>query len=482
MNTPSEYQDTALYINGNWRPGKGEAVIPVINPATGREIGNVASCTEEDLEEAANASVAGFMRWNDLPLLKRYSIMREAAQILRSRIDEIAPRLTMEQGKPLYEAKAELAAGADVIEWFSEEMRRAYGVIVPPRLAGTANMVIRKPVGPVAAFTPWNFPVNQVVRKVSIALAAGCSIVVKGPEETPFAPAALIQAFIDAGVPAGTVNLVYGTPAMVSGYLIPHPAIAKISFTGSTAVGKQLASMAGMHMKLATMELGGHAPAIVLADADVGKAVEVLGTAKYRNAGQVCVSPTRFLIEEQVYDEFLDGLVGLANGIKVGDGLQPETRMGPVIHERRRNAVEELIGDAVSAGATIRCGGQRIGNEGFFLAPTVLTDVPVSARIMNEEPFGPVALVHRVRNVDEAIEEANRLRFGLASYAFTSNLASAHALGSRINAGMTTINHNAIGQPELPFGGVNDSGYGSEGGHNAIDSYLHTKLVSQAAG
>ncbi|RFC65887.1 NAD-dependent succinate-semialdehyde dehydrogenase [Mesorhizobium denitrificans] len=476
-----DYPRTDLLINGTWRPPTGGRYAAVLNPATGAEIGSVAIASREDLIEVAECVLSGLKTWNGMPLLKRYAIMRDAAQNLRSRVDLIAPLLTLEQGKPLLEAKAELNAGADVIEWFSDEMRRAYGRTIPSRLSGVLNMTISRAVGPVAAFTPWNFPINQVVRKISVALAAGCSIVVKGPEETPAAPAELIKAFLDAGVPAGALNLIFGVPSEVSEFLIPHPNIKKISFTGSTAVGKHLASLAGRHMKLSTMELGGHAPAIILDDADVPRAISVLATGKYRNAGQVCVAPTRFLVQEGTYANFVDQFVAFARNINVGNGLDPSTTMGPLIHERRRAAVEELITDSVARGAKVLHGGKRVGNEGFFFEPTVLADVPQDARIMNEEPFGPVAIMQSVRTIDDAIDEANRLPFGLASYAFTSSLASSHEMANRIEAGMTSINYNGIALPELPFGGINDSGYGSEGGYNAIESYLHTKLVTQAA-
>ncbi|HHV68033.1 MAG TPA: NAD-dependent succinate-semialdehyde dehydrogenase [Ochrobactrum intermedium] len=481
MSQRVNYPRTDLFINGTWRAPTEGRYVPVINPATGKEIGSVAMASREDLAEVADCVLSGFLTWSGMPLLKRYGIMREAAQILRSRVDSIAPVLTLEQGKPLLEAKAELNAGADVIDWFSEEMRRAYGRTIPSRFSGVSNMTIVRPVGPVAAFTPWNFPINQVVRKVSVALAAGCSIIVKGPEETPAAPAELIKAFIDAGVPAGALNLIYGVPSEVSEFLIPHENIKKISFTGSTAVGKHLASLAGRHMKLSTMELGGHAPAIVLDDADVPRAVSVLATGKYRNAGQVCVAPTRFLVQEGVYVDFVDQFVAFTKNIQVGSGLEPLSTMGPLIHDRRRAAIEGLIGDSIARGAKVLHGGKRVGNEGYFFEPTILSDVPLDAKIMNEEPFGPVAIMQRVKTVDDAIAEANRLPFGLASYAFTSSLGSAHELGNRIEAGMTSINYNGIALPELPFGGVNDSGYGSEGGYNAIDSYLHTKVVTQAA-
>jgi succinate-semialdehyde dehydrogenase/glutarate-semialdehyde dehydrogenase len=410
----------------------------------------------------------------------RSKLMRKAANILRERADTIAKLMTMEQGKPVGEARMEVLAGADVIEWFDEEARRAYGRVIPARAEGVYQLVIKEPVGPVAAFTPWNFPINQVVRKLSGALAAGCSIIVKAPEETPASPAELIRAFADAGVPAGVVNLVYGVPSEISEYLIPHPVIRKISFTGSTAVGKQLAALAGAHMKRVTMELGGHAPAIVFDDADIDVASRTLAGAKFRNAGQVCISPTRMLIQEKVYDQFVEGFVAHAKKVKVGDGLEAGTTMGPLANARRITAMESLIGDARQKGATVRTGGNRIGNKGNFFEPTVLTDVPLEARVMNEEPFGPLAIISPFRGMDDVVTEANRLPYGLASYAFTRSTKTANNIAAAVEAGMMTINHIGLALPEVPFGGVKDSGYGSEGGSEAIEAYLNTKFVTQA--
>lgn len=478
--TPS-YPSTQLFIDGEWRPAAEGNTIDVIDPATDEVIGTVASATRADLDAALGAAERGFATWSATSPFERYKLMRKAADLLRQRADEIARTMTLEQGKPLAEARMETLAGADIIDWFAEEARRTYGQVVPARAPGVTQMIVKLPVGPVAAFTPWNFPINQVVRKLSAALAAGCSIIVKAPEETPAAPAALIRAFADAGIPNGVINLVYGVPAEISEYLIPHPVIRKISFTGSTPVGKQLAALAGAHMKLATMELGGHAPAIVFDDADVGKAVSVLSAAKYRNAGQVCVSPTRFLVQDGVFDGFLDAFTEAARTIRVGNGLQDGVQMGPLSNERRIPALEAHIEDAVSRGAELKCGGRRIGNKGNFFEPTVLANVPTDARIMNEEPFGPVAIINRFATTDDAIAEANRLPYGLASYAFTRSTGTADALGKRIVAGMTTINHNGLSLPELHFGGVRDSGYGSEGGSDAINAYLTLKLVSLAS-
>ncbi len=474
------YPDTLLLIDGNWTKASGGRTIPIDNPATGETIGAVAHASRSDLDHALEAADKGFHVWRKVSAYDRAKLMRKAAGLLRERVESIARIMTLEQGKPLPEAKMETLAGADVIDWCAEEARRAYGRVIPARAEGIYQLVIKEPVGPVAAFTPWNFPINQVVRKLSAALAAGCSIVVKPPEETPASPAELIRCFVDAGVPAGVVNVVYGVPAEISEYLIPHPVIRKVSFTGSVAIGKQLAALAGAHMKRATMELGGHAPAIVFEDADIDAASRILSASKIRNAGQVCISPTRFLVQEPVFDQFVDKFVTHIKSVKVGDGLEPGTQMGPMANPRRIQAMEAFIGDAVKHGAEVRTGGNRIGNKGNFFEPTVLTNVPTDARIMNEEPFGPVAVIAPFRGFDDVVAEANRLPFGLASYAYTRSAKTATAIAAAVEAGMMSINHHGLALPEVPFGGVKDSGYGSEGGLEAIEAYLNTKFVSQA--
>ncbi|WP_110649748.1 NAD-dependent succinate-semialdehyde dehydrogenase [Salinicola peritrichatus] len=472
------YSDVKLYIDGEWREGSDGRQIDVVNPATGEVIGRVAHATTADLDAALAATERGFQVWRATSAFERYKIMRKAAELLRERADGIARLMTQEQGKPLAEARGETLAAADTIDWLAEEGRRTYGRIVPARAAGVEQRVVRQPVGPVAAFTPWNFPINQVVRKLSSALATGCSIIVKAPEETPASPAELIRAFADAGVPAGVIGLVYGVPAEISSYLIPHPTIRKVTFTGSTPVGKQLAAMAGEHMKLATMELGGHAPALVFDDADVEQAARLLAGSKFRNAGQVCVSPTRFLIQRGVFETFLERFVALAREVKVGNGLDPDVTMGPLANERRRPALEALIEDARSQGATVQLGGKGSDGPGYFFEPTVLTGLTPQMRAMNEEPFGPLALLVPFDDLEEALAEANRLPFGLAAYAFTASSKTAQALSDRLEAGMLTINHLGIALPELPFGGIKDSGYGSEGGSEALEAYLTTKLVT----
>ena len=474
------YPDVQLLIDGAWTRAEGGRTLPVVNPASGEVNGTVAHASRADLDRALEAAEKGFKAWRRVSAYDRSKVMRRAADLLRDRADGIARLMTLEQGKPLAEAKGETLAGADVIDWFAEEARRAYGRVIPARAEGIYQLVVKEPVGPVAAFTPWNFPINQVVRKLSAALAAGCSIIVKAPEETPASPAELIRCFVDAGVPAGVVNLVYGVPAEISEYLIPHPVIRKISFTGSTAVGKQLAALAGAHMKRVTMELGGHAPAIVFDDADVDTAVKILSANKLRNAGQVCISPTRFLVQEGVYAQFVDGFTARLKAAKVGDGLEAATSMGPLANPRRVAAMDAFIGDAVKRGAKLRTGGERIGNKGNFYQPTVLTDVPMEARIQNEEPFGPVAVISPFKGFDDVVAEANRLPFGLASYAYTRSAKTANAIAAAVEAGMMSINHHGLALPEVPFGGVKDSGYGSEGGSEAIEAYLNTKFVSQA--
>ena len=472
------YVDTKLYINGQWCDASDGKTLPVINPATGLEIGRVAHATIADLDRALASSQAGFELWKKVPAAERGRIMRIAANNLRERATQIGTLMTLEQGKPLAEAKGEIMMAAEVTEWFAEEGRRVYGRVVPPRDFSVNQSVVKQPVGPVAAFTPWNFPINQVVRKLSAALATGCSIIVKAPEETPASPAGLIQAFLDAGVPAGVINLVYGNPAQISDYLIPHPIIRKISFTGSTAVGKQLAAMAGLHMKRATMELGGHAPVIISQDADVELAAKAISGAKFRNAGQVCISPTRFLVHQDLEAAFVKALVGQINTIKVGDGLADGTSMGPLANTRRLNAITQFVEDAVQTGAKIATGGQRIGDVGNFFAPTVLTNIQPQSRVFNEEPFGPIAAVKTFTNLDEAIMEANRLAYGLAGYAFTSSLKNAHQITQDLQVGMVWVNQPPMAWPEMHFGGINDSGYGSEGGIEGLEAYLNLKSIS----
>ena len=474
------YSNTHLLIDGAWGPAQSGRTIAVLNPATGEPIGTVAHAERPDLDRALAAAPRGVGVWGRPSAVERSKLLRRAAGLLRERIDSIAELMVAEQGKPFVEAKGEVSVAPENIEWMAEEGRRSYGRVIPARQPGVLQMSLREPVGVVAAFTPWNFPINQAVKKMAAALAAGCSIIVKGPEETPASVAELGRAFTDAGLPPGVVNMVFGVPAEISGYLIPHPAVRKISFTGSTVVGKQLAAMAGQHMKRVTMELGGHAPAIVFDDANLEVATTVLAANKFRNAGQVCIAPTRFLVQERVYDEFVGRFTRAAEAIRVGDGMAAGTTMGPLANERRVQAMEGFIADAVQHGGEVRTGGARIGNKGNFFQPTVMTGVPTEARAMNEEPFGPLALMTSFRDLDEAVQEANRLPYGLAAYAYTSSATTATKVAASVETGMMSINHHGLALPETPFGGVKDSGYGSEGGVEGLEAYLATKFVTQA--
>jgi len=470
-----------LFIGGVWRNTHPNESIPVINPATEEQIGLIAKASLADIEDAAIAAEKGFATWKQVSALDRATIMHKAANLIRERAENIALVLTTEHGKPLAEAMGEVAATADTIDWHAEEGRRAYGRVIPSRALGIHQFTLMEPIGPVVGFAPWNFPLIQAVKKVAGALAAGCSIILKGATEAPTCAVELVKAFADAGVSPGAVNLLFGDSGQISECLIAHPSIRKVTFTGSTPVGKKLASLAGLHMKRSTMELGGHAPVIVMDDADIATAVKISVAAKYRNAGQVCVSPTRFLVHSKVFDEFVTRFVDGARAIKVGDGLDPQVNMGPMAHRGRLKATEELVADAVSRGATLETGGNRIGDRGYFFEPTVLTNVPVSALAMVDEPFGPIAIINSFDDIDEAIKEANRLPYGLSAYAYTRSLSSANKLFNGIESGAISINHHSVALPEHPFGGVKDSGYGTEGGPGALDAFMTTKFVSLAS-
>lgn len=475
------YTDTLLLIDGQWCEAVDGKTIDVLNPATGMRIGKVAHAGIVDLDRALKSAERGFQAWRWIPAYERSVIMRRAAALVRERAEMIAQLLTMEQGKPLVESRLEVLAGAGIIEWFADEGMRVYGRIVPSRNPAAQQIVMKEPVGPVAAFTPWNFPINQIVRKLGAALASGCSFLVKAPEDTPASPAALLQAFIDTGVPPGTVGMVFGDPAEISSYLIPHPVIRKVTFTGSTVIGKQLAAMAGAHMKRSTMELGGHAPVIVAEDADIALAVKAAGSGKFRNAGQVCISPTRFLVHNSIKAEFVEGLVQYAESLKLGNGLAEETTMGPLVNARRLAAVSWVIDDARNKGAKVLTGGYQVGTNGNFMSPTVMVNVPLEADILNNEPFGPVAAVQGFDTIEEAIAESNRLPYGLAAYAYTQSIKNVHLLSQQVEVGMLWVNQSAMTSPELPFGGIKDSGYGTEGGPEAMESYLNTKAVAVMA-
>jgi succinate-semialdehyde dehydrogenase / glutarate-semialdehyde dehydrogenase len=474
------YTDLALHIGGAWRNGDGRQGEDVVNPATEKALGRLPHASASDLDEALAAARKGFEVWRATSAYDRAKVLRKAANLVRERAEPIARIMTQEQGKVLGESRLEVLTTADIIEWFAEEGRRAYGRIIPGRAKGTRQIVLQEPVGVVAAFTPWNFPTLTPARKIAASLAAGCSIIIKPSEETPGACVELVRCFIEAGLPAGVLNLVFGVPATVSEHLIASDVVRKISFTGSVPVGKHLAGLAAKGMKRATMELGGHSPVVVFADVDPEKTADTVAAFKYRNAGQVCISPTRFYVQESVYDRFLKRFTEFANAIKLGDGLEAGTTMGPLANARRLDAMEAIVSDSKSRGAKIVTGGKRGGNQGYFFEPTVITDLPDDSKLMTQEPFGPIAPVVTFKSFDEVVARANSLPFGLAAYAFTSSGQTATAIGDALESGMVAINNVVISTPETPFGGIKESGYGHEGGIEGLEAYTSKKFISQA--
>lgn len=475
---PQGYTEAELLIDGEWIGADARHSMPVVNPATGRAIGRVPHATAEDLDRALAAAEREFPKWRKLSPRERGRILKRAADLLHDRGDAIARLATLEMGKPLGEAKIELHVACEELEWFAEEARRTWGRIPPGRFGDTRFSVIRQPVGPAAGFSAWNFPIGNACRKMGSALAAGCPMIYKPGEEAPASALAVARCLVDAGVPAGVIAVVFGVPDTISRHLIASPVIRKISFTGSVPVGKHLIKLAAEGVKRTTMELGGHAPVLVFDDAPFEATLEQSVFRKYRNAGQVCVSPTRFYVQDATYDAFCAGFAERAKKIRVGDGLAADTQMGPLVHARRRDGIEALVQDAVAKGAKLLAGGERLGNDGFYYAPTVLADVPDEARIMSEEPFGPVAVLNRFTGIDDAIRKANALPYGLAAYAFTQSVANIHRLSDEIEAGMFGINSFNISMPETPFGGVKESGLGSEVGTEGLDAYLVTRTIS----
>jgi succinate-semialdehyde dehydrogenase/glutarate-semialdehyde dehydrogenase len=474
------YSDLKLYIDGQWIGGEGRKGEDVVNPATGKVLAQLPHASTADLDTALGAAHKGFIQWKATSAYDRAKIMRKAADLLRERVEHVATVQTMEQGKSINESRIEVLTSADIIDWYAEEGRRAYGRIVPGRGKGVRQIVLQEPVGVVAAFTPWNFPTLTPVRKIAGALAAGCSIIIKASEETPAGCFELVKCFADAGLPAGVLNLVFGVPAQISEHLVVSDIVRKISFTGSIPVGKHLAGLAAQGMKRATMELGGHSPVVVFDDFDPEKAADIISAFKYRNAGQVCISPTRFYVQEKGYNKFVARFTEYAKGLKLGDGLEKGTTIGPLANPRRLDAMESFVNDAKARGGKIQAGGNRHGNQGFFFEPTVITDVPDDSKIMTEEPFGPVAPIVPFKTFDEVVQRANSLQFGLAAYTFTNSSSQAIAIGDAIQSGMVGVNSVAISTPETPFGGIKESGYGSEGGIEGLQAYMNTKFISQA--
>jgi succinate-semialdehyde dehydrogenase/glutarate-semialdehyde dehydrogenase len=473
----SQYPELRLYIGGEWR--KTAEGLPVLNPADEREIGRVAVATRSDLDAALNAAADGFKAWSATSPARRAEVILKAANLMRERIEDIAYSITLEHGKPIEQARAEVIRGCEFFEWDAGEGLRNYGQVIPSA-PGIRYMVLRQPIGMVAAFSPWNFPMSQPSRKIGGALAAGCSIIMKAAEETPAGAIHIARAFHDAGLPPGVLNLVFGVPSEISGYLIPQEQTRLIAFTGSTVVGKQLTEIAARYMKPVLMELGGHAPVIVCDDVDPVATAITSAMRKARNAGQVCTSPTRFYVQEPLFEAFTKAFVDKARTVKVGDGFDPSTQMGPLANHRRIDALETLVADARKKGARVLAGGERLGGRGYFFPLTVLANLPDDARAMSVEPFGPLALINPVRTLDEAIQKANGLPFGLAAYAFTNSARNVDRLIEGVEVGNLSINTLEASVAETPFGGVKDSGYGREGGPDGLSHYTIVKNVSHS--
>jgi succinate-semialdehyde dehydrogenase/glutarate-semialdehyde dehydrogenase len=479
----AEFAQLGHFVHGKLVATGGDGVVPLVNPATGEAVAALPQASEEQLVTALESARDGFATWSRTSAYERAKVLRRGAVLVRDRVELLARVMTIEQGKPLVESRTEWMMCADALEWAADEGRRVYGRVIPSRAIGVSQVVHKFPIGPVAAFAPWNFPAFSPVQKIAPALAAGCSIILKPASDTPSSSTELARVLYEAGLPDGALNVVHGKSAKVSNCLIESPIVRKVSLTGSVDVGRTLAAQAGRNLKKCTMELGGHAPVIILRDADVERIAPLAVAAKYRNAGQVCTSPTRFLIEESVYERFVSGFLTHAAAIRVGDGLTEGVQMGPLVSMRQVQTMMRLVEDARARGARVSLGGRRVSEEhtGFFYEPTVIESVPDDALVLHEEPFGPIAIMIRVRDVDEAIRRANALPFGLASYCFTRDSSHIDRISRELEAGMLAFNQFQAGAIEAPFGGVKDSGFGAEGGTEGIDGYLVTKFVSHRA-
>jgi len=474
------YPELALFVGGAWIT-EGRGTLAVLEPASGRELGRLPMATEADVDAALAAAAEGFRLWRGVAPYERSRVVRRIGDLIREQRGLFAATIARELGKPLAEAEREADTAAEMFEWAAEEARRSYGRVIPGRTAGQQLVAHWEPVGPVAAFAPWNAPAITPARKISGALAAGCSIVIKPAEETPAAALLIARAAEAAGVPPGVLNMVFGDPAMISDRLLASPVIRALTFTGSTGVGRALAAKAGAGLKRMTLELGGHAPVLVFGDVDVEAVAQAAAAAKFRNAGQVCTSPTRFYVEADAYPRFAEAFVAATRALKVGDPFDPATQMGPLANPRRLEAMERLVADARARGAEVATGGKTVGNVGGFFAPTVLLDAPDDCLAANEEPFGPLALISPVSGVEAALARANRLPVGLAAYAFTHDARRQQQIADELEAGTIAFNHWQASWPETPFGGRGDSGFGVEGGVEGLQAFQQLKFVSNAS-
>jgi succinate-semialdehyde dehydrogenase / glutarate-semialdehyde dehydrogenase len=475
------YREWGLFISGAWRSAADGGVREVIDPATEEILGWIPVATAADLDAALASAQEGFEQWRRTSPWERAAVLRKAADLIRSREVAIGRLMSQETGKPLAQACGETRDAADQFEWYAGESQRIYGQAIESRLPEVRMHVRYEPVGVVAAFSAWNFPALLPSRKIAAALAAGCSIIVKPASEAAGSCMAVVQALVQAGCPAGVVNVVTGDSRFISEHLVRSPIVRKISLTGSTAVGRQMLHLAADGIKRVSMELGGHAPVLVFEDADVEYAAEQCARFKYRNAGQVCASPSRFYVHESIYPRFREKFAEVTKTLKVGPGLDPETQVGPLANRRGLENTQRLVADALERGAHLLAGGGRPpeirGTKGYYFAPTALADVADDALIMHHEPFGPVAPIAPFATFDEAVAKANSTEYGLASYLFSRSLKTATLASEAIRAGMVGVNELGIASAEMPFGGVGASGMGREGGSLGIRDYLEAKFV-----
>ncbi|HVY58826.1 MAG TPA: NAD-dependent succinate-semialdehyde dehydrogenase [Xanthobacteraceae bacterium] len=473
------YDDFGLYIGGGWGPAVGRGSRTVVDPATEEVIGRIPDATAEDLDRALESAETGFRAWRRVQPWERAAKLRRIADLLRERIEPLALLMSQETGKPIAEARGEWNATADQFEWYAEETKRIYGQIIEGRQPDVRLSVIYQPVGVVAAFAAWNFPALLPARKIAAALAAGCSIIVKPAGEAPGSCMGVVQACHDAGLPPGAVNLVTGNSSIIAKHLIGSPIVRKVSLTGSVPVGKEILRLAADGVKKVSMELGGHAPVLVFEDADPIKAAETCATTKFRNCGQVCISPSRFYVHESLYDAFSQRFAKVAQGLKLGRGCEEGVTMGPLANQRGLEGAKSLLADALEHGAELLAGGKVPAgfNRGYFFEPTVLGRVPDDARIMFEEPFAPIAPIATFRDFDDVVARANALPFGLAGYVFSNSLRTATLAAEALEVGMVGINDMLLATAEAPFGGVKESGMGREGGSLGIRDYLEPKYI-----
>lgn len=468
------------WIGGEWRDAANGGKWDVLNPATEEIVRTVPFGDAEDCRAAIDAAAGAFSSWSQKTAYERAGFLKRAADLMRERSADLAHTTVSESGKPLVQAKGEWGVAADLFEWFAEEAKRAYGRWVPSRNAEKRQLVIKQPVGVVGLITAWNFPAYNVARAGAAALAAGCTVVMRPSEYTPLTAMEMVNILVEAGLEPGVVNLINGEPNSMGQEMLRNPACAKIHFTGSPRVGKLLMDGASKTMKRLSLELGGNAPVLIFPDVDVERLAATAVTAKFRNGGQVCISPQRFFVHDEIANKFTDQATAIVSKLQVGEGLEPRTDVGPLINARQRDHVEQLVAAAKMSGAEITTGGKRPSARprGYFFEPTVMTNLEPEAPIIQSEIFGPVLPIVRFSDADEAIEHANSTRYGLSAYVWTNDLRTATRTAERLEFGMIGVNEWAPQSPEVPFAGWKESGIGREAGAEGLEEYLETKLIA----